>query len=163
IFIGWAAMVIGIIVERVYRVGIGCIVASLAGFVTLLIAHNLALGGDTMEMLRAVLDTNFWLATHVVVVTLGYAATFFAGLLAVIYIFLGVFTPSLTQKVSKVGHRDAMVHVAAGTLTGGVAGAAKAAASSAVRSKGPSELELGKALSKMVYGVVCFATLFSFV
>jgi hypothetical protein len=32
---------------------------------------NLALGGDTMEMLRAVLDTNFWLATHVVVITLG--------------------------------------------------------------------------------------------
>ncbi len=55
-------------------------VASLAGFVTLMIAHNLALGGDTMEMLRAVLDTNFWLATHVVVVTLGYASTFAAGI-----------------------------------------------------------------------------------
>ena len=28
-------------------------VASFAGFVTLMIAHNLALGGDTMEMMRA--------------------------------------------------------------------------------------------------------------
>ena len=37
--------------------GIGAAVASLVGFVTLVIAHNLALGGDTMEMLRAVLDT----------------------------------------------------------------------------------------------------------
>ena len=72
--------------------------ASLVGFITLLIAHNLALGGDTMEMLRAVLDTNFWLATHVVVITLGYAATFAAGLLAILYILLGVFTPLLTQK-----------------------------------------------------------------
>ena len=44
------------------------------------------LGGDTMEMMRAVLDTNFWLATHVVVITLGYAATFVAGLLAIFYI-----------------------------------------------------------------------------
>ena len=35
-----------------------------------------------MEMMRAVLDTNFWLATHVVVVTLGYASTFVAGFLA---------------------------------------------------------------------------------
>ena len=60
---------------------------------TLLIAYNLALDGDTMEMLRAVLDTNFWLATHVVVVTLGYASTFVAGLLAIIYIVVGVFTP----------------------------------------------------------------------
>ena len=32
-----------------------------------------------MEMMRAVLDTNFWLATHVVVITLGYSATFVAG------------------------------------------------------------------------------------
>jgi cytochrome c-type biogenesis protein CcsB len=141
IFIGWAAMVIGIVVERLYRVGLGCIVASLAGFVTLLIAHNLALGGDTMEMLRAVLDTNFWLATHVVVVTLGYASTFFAGLLAVIYIFLGVFTPLLNRPLE----------------------AANASSTSSRASKGASPINLGKALSKMVYGVVCFATLFSFV
>ena len=85
IFIGWATMVLGLIIERVYRLGIGSLVASFAGFVTLLIAHNLALGGDTMEMLRAVLDTNFWLATHVVVITLGYASTFFAGLLTAIF------------------------------------------------------------------------------
>jgi ABC-type transport system involved in cytochrome c biogenesis permease subunit len=37
-----------------------------------------------MEMLRAVLDTNFWLATHVVVITLGYTATYGAGLLAIL-------------------------------------------------------------------------------
>jgi cytochrome c-type biogenesis protein CcsB len=141
IFIGWAAMVIGILVERIYRVGIGCIVASLAGFITLLIAHNLALGGDTMEMLRAVLDTNFWLATHVVVVTLGYASTFFAGLLAIIYIFLGVLTPLLTHKLTPASE------VSSPTRAG----------------KAPAPIDLGKALSKMVYGVVCFATLFSFV
>jgi cytochrome c-type biogenesis protein CcsB len=144
IFIGWGTMVLGLIIERIYRVGIGSLVGSLAGFVTLLIAQNLAIGGDTMEMLRAVLDTNFWLATHVVVITLGYASTFFAGLLAILYIFLGVFTPNLTQKLSP-------------------------AASIESPGKRPSparavpQVELGKALSKMVYGVICFATLFSFV
>lgn len=141
IFIGWAAAITGIIVERIYRVGLGILVASLAGFVTLLIAHNLALGGDTMEMLRAVLDTNFWLATHVVVVTLGYAATFFAGLLAILYIFLGVFTPLLVHKLNP-----------------------SATASNAAKPAKPvAEISVGKALGKMVYGVVCFATLFSFV
>jgi len=54
IFIGWGTMILGIIVEYIYRVGIGSIIASLVGFITLLIAHNLALGGDTMEMMRAV-------------------------------------------------------------------------------------------------------------
>jgi cytochrome c-type biogenesis protein CcsB len=134
VFIGWGAMVLGVIIERIYRIGLGIAVASFAGFVTLLIAHNLALGGDTMEMMRAVLDTNFWLATHVVVVTLGYAATFFAGLLAVAYVFLGLFTPLLAQKLKPAGGSK--------SSSGG--------------------LDIGKALSKMVYGIICFATLFSF-
>jgi len=34
-----------------------------------------------MHVLQAVLDTQFWLSTHVVTVTLGYGATFLAGLL----------------------------------------------------------------------------------
>ena len=65
IFIGWGACVLGLVLERVWKNGIGVLVSSSAGFLTLIIAHNLALGGDTMEMMRAVLDTNFWLATHV--------------------------------------------------------------------------------------------------
>jgi cytochrome c-type biogenesis protein CcsB len=146
IFIGWATMILGLILERIYRVGIGSLVGSFAGFVTLLIAQNLAIGGDTMEMLRAVLDTNFWLATHVVVITLGYASTFFAGLLAILYVFLGVFTPNLTQKLSPVREVQA-----------------KTKAKAPARAPAPPQPELGKALSKMVYGVVCFATLFSFV
>jgi hypothetical protein len=73
-----------------------------------------------MEMMRAVLDTNFWLATHVVCITIGYAATFLAGFLALVYVLRGVFTPSLTG-------------------------------------------EIAKGLARMVYGIVCFATLFSFV
>jgi ABC-type transport system involved in cytochrome c biogenesis permease subunit len=120
IFIGWGAVILGMVLEKIYRDGIGCVVASFAGFVTLIIAHNLALSGDTMEMMRAVLDTNFWLATHVVAVTLGYASTFVAGFLAIIYILRGVFTTTLTS-------------------------------------------ETAKSLARMVYGIVCFATLFSFV
>ena len=120
IFIGWGAVILGMVLEKIYRDGIGCVVAGSAGFVTLIIAHNLALSGDTMEMMRAVLDTNFWLATHVVAVTLGYASTFVAGFLAIIYILRGVFTTTLTA-------------------------------------------ETAKSLARMVYGIVCFATLFSFV
>jgi len=120
IFIGWAAVILGMVLEKIYRDGIGCVVAASAGFVTLIIAHTLALSGDTMEMMRAVLDTNFWLATHVVAVTLGYASTFVAGFLAIIYILRGLFTTTLST-------------------------------------------ETAKSLARMVYGIVCFATLFSFV
>ena len=120
IFIGWGAVVLGLALERFHRNGIGVFAASGIGFITLIIAHNLSLGGDTMEMMRAVLDTNFWLATHVVVVTLGYASTFVAGFLALVYILRGVFTKTL-------------------------------------------DAATGKSLARMVYGIVCFATLFSFV
>ena len=107
-----------------------------------------------MEMLRAVLDTNFWLATHVVVVTLGYASTFVAGLLAVIYIFLGVFTPLLKEKLGARGATQL------GLAAGGIAGA-EMMKSQVARHGG--QMEIGKALSKMIYGIVCFATLFSFI
>jgi cytochrome c-type biogenesis protein CcsB len=173
IFIGWGAMVLGLIIERVYRLGIGIIVASLAGFITLLIAHNLALGGDTMEMLRAVLDTNFWLATHVVVVTLGYASTFFAGLLAILYIFLGLFTPLLNRSVkaralpeaSRDTGRDGSAEI--GTLVGHeVVVTAKVLGKLNKLTDAISVREaansIGKALTKMVYAIICFATLFSF-
>ena len=43
-------------------------------------------------MLQAVLDTQFWLATHVVCVTLGYATTFVAGLLGVVFIIHVLFS-----------------------------------------------------------------------
>jgi ABC-type transport system involved in cytochrome c biogenesis permease subunit len=120
IFIGWGACLLGLVLERIFRGGIGLVVAGFIGFTTLIIAHHLALSGDTMEMLRAVLDTNMWLATHVVIVTTGYASMFVAGILAIIYIVRGFFTRTLAP-------------------------------------------DTAKALGRMVYGIVCFATLFSFV
>jgi ABC-type transport system involved in cytochrome c biogenesis permease subunit len=157
-------MVLGVVLERIYRLGFGCLVASFAGFITLLIAHNLALGGDTMEMMRAVLDTNFWLATHVVTVTLGYASTFVAGLLAIVYLLLGLFTPLLRYRLQKQGSAALVAgSAAAGALLGGVVGAGAGAAVAKFATKEPGGLEIGKALGKMVYAIVCFATLFSFI
>ena len=120
IFIGWGAVIVSLILERIYRDGIGAACAGAIGFVTLIIAHHLAGSGDTLEMLQAVLDTNIWLATHVVCITTGYSAMFLAGMLAIIYVIRGVFTKSLTKPTAD-------------------------------------------SLARMTYGVVCFATLFSFV
>jgi ABC-type transport system involved in cytochrome c biogenesis permease subunit len=119
IFIGVAMAIFGIAMEYIFKNGIAVLVATSAG-VTLLIAHNLSLDGDTMKLLQAVLDTNIWLSTHVTTITLGYASMFVAGLLATFYIVLGLLTRNLVP-------------------------------------------DLAKSLGRMVYGVVCFATLFSFV
>jgi ABC-type transport system involved in cytochrome c biogenesis permease subunit len=86
IFIGWACVLFALVFELFHRLGLGNIVAALIGFLTLLVAHNLSLDGDTFIVLQAVLDTQFWLATHVITINLGYATTYLAGTLAIAYV-----------------------------------------------------------------------------
>jgi ABC-type transport system involved in cytochrome c biogenesis permease subunit len=119
VFIGWGAVFLGLVIEAIFRVGIGNIVGAAAGFATLLIAYFLASGGDTITVLQAVLDTQFWLATHVVCISFGYLATFVAGLCGLLYVVFGWATPVLNGEMRKI-------------------------------------------LGRIIYGVVCFALLFSF-
>ncbi|HYG70394.1 MAG TPA: cytochrome c biogenesis protein CcsA, partial [Anaeromyxobacteraceae bacterium] len=85
IFVGWGAVVLGVILEKMYKRGFGTAVAAACGFSSLIVAHHLTGSGDTMEMMRAVLDSNFWLATHVITITIGYSGTFLAGAIAIGY------------------------------------------------------------------------------
>ena len=120
VFVGWGAVLLGILIEKFFKNGIGAAMASLVGFCTLIIAHHLAMTGDTLEMMRAVLDSNFWLATHVVIITFGYSAIFLAGALAILFVLLGVFGSRFNN-------------------------------------------DAARSLSAMVYGIICFGTLFSLV
>lgn len=85
VFIGWAGVIFGIIQERIFRYGVGNLIAAGSGVLALLVAYGLS-SGDTMPVLQAVLDTQFWLGTHVISVTLGYTATMVAGLLGIVYL-----------------------------------------------------------------------------
>jgi ABC-type transport system involved in cytochrome c biogenesis permease subunit len=94
VFIGWGCVLLCLLVEvilgsvSIRSHSIPLVVSSVLGFATLIVAHHLGGSGDTMEVMQAVLDTNFWLATHVVAVTFGYTATFAAGFFAMVFIFL---------------------------------------------------------------------------
>lgn len=154
IFIGWGMVVFAICLELIFRNGVGSVLAAVAGFPTLFIAQRLSLDGDTMKVLQAVLDTNVWLGSHVVCITMGYAATFLAGLIGLVYIILGVFTPLLKNEAERDG--KPMVAIA------GYSGKTMAAAASARSAPGTSST-LGKTLGRMMYGITCFALLFSFV
>ena len=95
VFIGFGCVAMCLIVEAIYKNGIAIVVGSVLGFLTLIIAHLLSTDGDTMTMMQAVLDTNFWLATHVTCVTLGYMTVFVAGFMGIAYILAGIFTGGL--------------------------------------------------------------------
>ncbi len=157
LFVGWVAVLLCLVLEWFFRNAIGLVAAGMIGFCTLLIAHYLSLAGDTLEMMQAVLDNNFWLWTHVVAVTIGYAATFLAGFLALIYVVMGVFTPWLARKpqakdIAALAVASAPVSLVLAPVATAVAGT--------IASKSQTN---GQMLVRMVYGIVCFATLFSFV
>jgi ABC-type transport system involved in cytochrome c biogenesis permease subunit len=105
IFIGWAGVLLCLIFEWVFGLGLANIVAAVAGFLTLIIAHYLSLDGDTFIVMQAVLDTQFWLSTHVVCISLGYVATYLAGLFGITYLVVGQFIPVLNDQEQKIATR----------------------------------------------------------
>ncbi|RAP32023.1 hypothetical protein DID75_05495 [Candidatus Marinamargulisbacteria bacterium SCGC AG-410-N11] len=87
VFVGWGGVALALLLERYFKNRLGLLVAGIVGFLTLIIAHHLSLQGDTLENMRAVLDSNFWLSTHVITITLGYSGTYIAGFIAIVYTF----------------------------------------------------------------------------
>jgi len=120
VFVGWGVVIFGFILERITRNGLGSALSAAVGFATLIVAYNLAKTGDTLEPMRAVLASNFWLGTHVVIITFGYSAMFVAGCLGIVYILWGTLTRTLDRTT-------------------------------------------GRTLMRATYGIICFATLLSFV
>ncbi len=120
VFVGWGAVFLSLFLEKIYKNGFGFLSASALGSITLVVAHHLAGEGDTMEMMRAVLNSNFWLSTHVVTITIGYSTTLLAGFIALSFIL----KESVTSVVDSRSQRS---------------------------------------VASMVYAVICFSTLFSFV
>ncbi len=157
IFIGWGCVLTCLAFEYCYRNSIALAVGSVTGALSLLVAHFLALdAGDTMEMMQAVLDTNFWLATHVTCITLGYTAMFVAGFMGVTYV---------------VAMASSLVFDLLSARAEGPAGPAGPTARPAASDSRDGarafftrffETEASSVMSKMIYGVLCFAMFLSF-
>ncbi|MEY4688216.1 MAG: hypothetical protein RIR76_2239 [Verrucomicrobiota bacterium] len=127
LFVGWGAVAICLVLEMAHRRALAAAAGGLVGFGTMLIAHHLALDGDTLEMMRAVLDSNFWLATHVVTITAGYSATFLAGFLSLVHIGRAVATRGLDAPTADALARMtygvtcfALLFNVTGTVLGGI-------------------------------------------
>src|SRR6185436_6892878 len=83
---------------------------------------------DTMPSLVAVLDTNFWLATHVTAITIGYSAGMLAAALASFYLLGKLFgwkrhEPDTRRKLARTVYGVlcfAMIFSTVGTILGGI-------------------------------------------
>jgi len=61
-------------------------IGSILGIILQFIGKKYAAEGDTMQILVAVLNTNFWLATHVITIVIGYGTCLVVGTLGHIYL-----------------------------------------------------------------------------
>ena len=97
IFVGLTSAVFGLLYEKVRRNGLGLLIASLVGAALHFIGFGYADSGDSMGMLVAVLNSNFWLATHVVTISIGYGCCLVAGVVGHIYLIRRAFNPDKTK------------------------------------------------------------------
>jgi ABC-type transport system involved in cytochrome c biogenesis permease subunit len=88
VFISAVGAIAFLVAETISRRGIALAVAPVFGGLLLFIGNKFEAlkGEDTMPQLQAVLDTNFWLATHVTAITIGYCGGLVAALVAHVHV-----------------------------------------------------------------------------
>ena len=91
-FITAGAVVILAIAELLTRRKVLLSLGAALGVVGLFFAASFEVGDakDNMDPLRAVLDSNYWLATHVVSITIGYCGGLVACFLSLVYVHLAL-------------------------------------------------------------------------
>ena len=102
LFISACAVLVSLVIEWLHRQRVGLSLAPVLGAAGLFLANSYEAleahtAADTMPALEAVLDTNFWLSTHVTTVTLGYSAGLLAGAIAHLWVLGRVFAPLLRR------------------------------------------------------------------
>jgi ABC-type transport system involved in cytochrome c biogenesis permease subunit len=124
LFVGLIAVLFGLFLEYRLRNAVGLLVAALAGSILLLSSEGFG-SGDTMSMLMAVLNTNFWLATHVLCITTGYGFALVAGIMAHGYL-LAVCrnrSPDAARTLFRSAYGTALIALlftSIGTILGGI-------------------------------------------
>ncbi len=91
IFVAFIAVLLGLLIEMVNKRWLGLVVSGISGTALLFIAGKYSSEGDTLNMLIAVLNSNFWLGTHVLTITMGYGATCVAGVVGHVWLLQKVF------------------------------------------------------------------------
>ncbi len=86
IFVSFICVSLCFCIEYFNRRWLGLVTAALSGTALLFIAGRYSAEGDTLKMLVAVLNSNFWLGTHVTTITMGYGATCVVGILGHIWL-----------------------------------------------------------------------------
>ncbi|MBX7258468.1 MAG: cytochrome c biogenesis protein CcsA [Candidatus Hydrogenedentes bacterium] len=118
LFITATAVIVALFMEYADRRRVALSLASILGVLGVFLANKYEVveRGDTMPSMIAVLDTNFWLSTHVTTVTMGYAAGLLASAVAHVY----VLSAALGLKRNDPGYYHALTRMTYGVMCFGL-------------------------------------------
>jgi len=126
IFVSFIANLCAIILEYIRKDGLGIFIGSISGAIFHYIGFKYSVDGDTMGMLVAVLNSNFWLATHVTTITIGYGTSLMAGFMGHIYLGMAILYPERTGSLKEIYNNTFGITLMAlffslfGTILGGI-------------------------------------------
>ncbi len=126
VFVAWTCVLLGIVLEFQQKNSLGVMAGGFAGLLFLLVAGRYSMEGDTMGMLAAVLDSNLWLTTHVVTISMGYAGCVIAGIIGHVYLLHQLLYPRILyfrQRAVRAIHSVlafGLVFTVIGTVMGGI-------------------------------------------
>ncbi len=86
LFVALFCALLGLAIRFWKAPDVGNLLASISALCLLLISNKYAAEGDTLKVLVAVLDSDFWLSTHVVTITLRYAGVCASGVVGHIWL-----------------------------------------------------------------------------
>ena len=102
IFVGFVIVLFSVVIEYLRKDGLGIFIGSISGSLLHYVGFGYAADGDTMEMLVAVLNSNFWLATHVTTIILGYGSSLMAGLIGHLYLIEKIRVPKQSAHLKSI-------------------------------------------------------------
>ena len=111
--------------ERKHKNQTGLLLGSVTGTLLILTARSFS-GDDNMDTLVAVLNTNFWLLTHVICITIGYAVCFLAAMMAHYFLILKIWRKDKTDTLKQLQNGVKTLSIVAllfttiGTILGGI-------------------------------------------
>jgi ABC-type transport system involved in cytochrome c biogenesis permease subunit len=126
IFVGFVLVLISIIYEIIRKDTLGLFVGLIGGIMLHFVGLKYAADGDTLGMLVAVLNSNFWLSIHVTTITFGYGVSLVSGLMGHVYL-LRAFWYGPKDKYLKIIYNNvygltliALFFTLFGTILGGI-------------------------------------------
>ncbi|MFW5688093.1 MAG: cytochrome c biogenesis protein CcsA [Spirochaetota bacterium] len=127
LFVAWVLATIGLVLSLRSNSAVrsGAIVGGTAALMVYF-ARLVTGGADQFGVVQAILDTNFWLTTHVLVITSGYATVIAAGVFGHLYLVRRLISPGDAGRHSRTGRTVLVLLVTGlaltflGTMLGGI-------------------------------------------